>query len=52
MRSTIVTCKAAMMKRLGHFQSDEAAADDDGALRPALVQKRDNAVHVRDVAQA
>ena len=31
--------EAAMMKRLGHFQPDEAAADDDGALGPAFVHE-------------
>ena len=42
---------AAMMKRLGHFQPDEPAADDHGALRFVFVHEAGDAIHVRDVAQ-
>ena len=42
---------AAMMKRLGHLQSDETAADDDGVFRFSFVHELRDAIHVRDVAQ-
>ena len=40
-----------MMKRLGHFQADKPAADDDGPARLAFVYVGDDAIHVRNVAQ-